>query len=168
MLHFNYALDSELEVAPGRLPSGIQTQAFEVALSRIGERYRATTRMLGKTVAGMRGKTAFDGLSKGWQERLSIEVLFLNGMPSALMRRARFVTHAHAGNAVTQSLLERNWNLWAPVALRAYSEALDAFAREVNLAISNATTNDLPGAFQRLAIVAGQTPLRLAGVRTSL
>ena len=46
MLHFGYALDNELRVRPGELPSGIQTQAFEVAVTRISQRYATLKRML--------------------------------------------------------------------------------------------------------------------------
>jgi len=77
MLHFNYTLDSELKVPPGRLPSGIQTQAFEMAINRMGRKFRTTVQMLATPVAGMGGKRPVDGLSPGWRERIGTETAFL-------------------------------------------------------------------------------------------
>jgi hypothetical protein len=166
MLHFNYTLDNELKVAPDRLPSGIQTQAFEMAVNRLGQRFRTTVQMLSAPVAGMGGKSAIDGVSPSWQERLKTEAAFLGAIPGQLQTRARYVALAHQGNAVLQGNLERNWNLWVDAALRAYTAALKAFEKDVNRAMSNGMTNSIPAPFAKLAMIAKVQPPMLPGVRT--
>lgn len=158
MLHFNYTLDNELKVPVGRLPSGIQTQAFEMAMNRMGQKYRSTIQMVSSPVTALGGKTPLDGMSPGWQERIRTESAFLSQMPAQLMQRARFVALAHAGNAVGQSSLERNWNLWVDATLKAYGNALNAFQQEVQKAMGNATVNGVPASFVTLARLAKVSP----------
>lgn len=166
MLHFNYTLDNELEVPVGRLPSGIQTQAFEMAIERMGRKFRSSLRMLMTPVAGFGGKTPLDGMSPGWQARIKAESAFMGSMPAQLQQRARLVALSHSGNAVNQGALEQDWNRWSALALQTYGEALDAFQKDVSQAMRNAAAQGAPAVFTKLAALAKVSAPRLSNVKT--
>jgi hypothetical protein len=153
MLSFNYTLDSELTAPVGQLPSGIQTQAFGMALSRLARRYRTTREMLLKQVPGT-GASALMGATVPWQERLKTEMGFFDAVPDKLTAVAQNVAIGDVGNAVYQGRLANRWNNWAPRALSEYASALGAFERDVSKAMSNAPVVGIPAPIMRLAKIA--------------
>ena len=157
MLNFNYTLDNELKAPVGQLPSGIQTQAFGIAITHLSQRYRDTVKMLRQPVPGV-GASAIMGMSPDWQVRLKREAAFLGVMPRQLASIANMVVFNHAANAVDQGRLDQNWDRWSVNALEAYRQALRAFQSEVNKAMSNNPVIGLPAPFIKLAHVAKINP----------
>lgn len=161
MLNFNYTLDSELEVPVGRIPSGIQTQALEMAINRIGRRYRTTKKLLSKQVPGL-GRGPVAGMSEVWQLRLISESRFLDAMPPAIYSRAGAMVDSYRVNAALQGEARRVWNGWSQKVIKDYALAVAAFEREVALAMKNGPSNGLPPAMVRLAKTVGvPTPVLL-------
>jgi hypothetical protein len=154
MLNFSYTLDNELEVPMGRIPSGIQTQAFEMALTRIEQRYRTTKRLLGQKVPGL-GKGPVSGMSKGWQVRLISQVQFLDALPHLLLAKASNIALGDNSNAVLQGGARLRWNNWSQLALTNYARALSAFESEVEKGLTNAPVSGMPAALIRVAAIAG-------------
>lgn len=154
MLNFNYTLDNELEVPVGRLPTGIQTQALEMAIHRVGRRYRTTKKLLSKRVPGL-GRGPVAGMSKDWQLRLISQAKFLDAIPSILYARAANMVQRHMRNAVLQGDARRVWNAWSDRAIQDYAKAVAAFEREVAAALTGETATGMPAAMIRLARTAG-------------
>ena len=71
-LNFNYMLDNELRVPIGQLPSGINTQAVEMAASQMTRRFRETQQMLSRKAPGI-GASPYSGMTPAWQMRLKAE-----------------------------------------------------------------------------------------------
>jgi hypothetical protein len=154
MLDFGYTLDNELTVPVGRIPTGIQTQALEMAINRIGRRYRSAKKLLVQKVPGFDQRTV-QTVSKDWKLRLITEVRFLDALPGLINVRAAKLVNTYNRNAVTQTMGRQAWNQWAALVIKEYRSAVAAFGNEVSKAISNTPVNGLPAAFMRVAQVAG-------------
>jgi hypothetical protein len=153
MLHFNYTLDNELKAPVGQLPSGIQTQAFGLALTRMSERFKSTVRMLTAPVGPLK-VGPIDGLQPVWKERIAIEIAFLQGLPDRLIGVAESVATHGIGNAVDQGRLDSQWDRWSQQALRIYGEALSAFQKEVVNAMGNRPVRGVPASMIKIATIA--------------
>lgn len=149
MLSFNYTLDNELTAPVGQLPSGIQAQALQLALTRMSRKYHQTLRLLTTQVAGT-GAAPIAGMAPAWRARIQAQSAFLKAIPGRLNRMAEALIQESA-NAVYQGRLDQSWNTWAPVALKVYDEALRAFQAEVSKAMSNQPVVGLPAAYVKLA-----------------
>lgn len=166
MLHFGYALDNELQVRPGELPSGVQTQAFEIAVTRISQRYATLKRMLlQKTPTGA---SAIQGLNPQWQVRLKDTSDFIAALPSRLVSVANQIARDDAGNAVAQSGISLLWNRWAPEALQVYSDTLKAFEADVQRGFANQAISVMPAVYVKMAVVAKTDPPLVPVVSSSL
>jgi hypothetical protein len=167
MLHFNYTLDNELVAPVGQLPSGIQVQAFGLALTRMSERFHASVRVLQMPVGPLKvGPVA--GMQPVWRSRLKTEIAFLRKMPDRLIAVAESVASYGIANAVDQGRLDSQWNRWSQQGLKAYGEALDAFQREVSAALRNAPVLGVPAAMIKLAAIAKVPPPSMPDAAASL
>jgi hypothetical protein len=164
-LSFNYSLDNEIKAPAGQLPSGIQTQAFEMILNRLAERLNILLKLLGTPVPNT-GAAPLFGMSKGWQQRIRAEAAFLQSAWPQLLRVAQTVAFNGAGNAVDQEGLAPGWNRWSGQALQAYKEAISAFQADVDKAMSNRPANGLPAAFVKLSLIARMAPPVLTRMKT--
>jgi hypothetical protein len=156
MLNFNYTLDNELRAPVGQLPSGIQTQALAMALSRMARKYHQTMRLLTTKVRGT-GAAPAAGMSPQWKARIKAQSTFLSKIPARYNQMAQSIV-AEAANAVYQGRLDRRWDTWAPMALKTYQEALRAFQGEVSKAMSNQAIIGMPAAYDKLATFAKVAP----------
>jgi hypothetical protein len=153
MLNFNYTLDNELTAPVGQLPSGIQTQAFGLAISRMMERFHTAVQVLQMPVRpGGVGPMA--GMDKVWQQRLKAEIAFMLKMPNRLISAADSVATHGIANAVDQGRLDSQWNRWSQQGLKVFGEAIDAFQREVSAALMNKPVTGVPAAMVKLANIA--------------
>jgi hypothetical protein len=152
MLNFNYTLDTELTAPVGQLPSGIQTQALQMALSRMSRKYHQTLNLLTTKVPGT-GAAPIAGMAPAWRSRIQMQSDFLKAIPGRLNSMAEGLI-VESANAVYQGQLDQRWNTWAPVALRVYGEALRAFQAEVSKAMSNQPVAGMPAAYVKLAAFA--------------
>jgi hypothetical protein len=152
MLNFNYTLDNELRAPVGQLPSGIQAQALQMALSRMSRKYHQTLRLLTVKVPGT-GAAPIAGMTPAWRSRIQAQSAFLKAIPGRLNQMAEGII-TEGANAVYQGRLDRRWNTWAPVALKVYGEALRAFQVEVSKAMSNQPIAGQPAAYAKLAAFA--------------
>jgi hypothetical protein len=153
MLNFNYSLDQELKAPVGSLPSGIQAQAFGMAITRMSRKFHNAVRLLQQPVPGL--KTGpISGLAPEWRSRLEAQMRFMGQAPDQLLRVAEQVVHRGAGNAVDQGRKALNWDRWSQLALRTYNEALDAFQQQVNKAMGNSVPTGTPPAMIKLAALA--------------
>jgi hypothetical protein len=156
MLNFDYTTDQELKVQPGQLPSGIQTQAFEMAATHMSRKFNNVKRMLNTRT--QTGAPPIAGLSKQWQERLQAESDFVGGLPDQLLRVARQVALGDGGDAIVQGSLRGRWNTWAPEALSAYSRTLSAFETDVSKAMGNMPIIGMPAVYVKMAQMARTEP----------
>lgn len=156
MLNFNYTLDNELRAPVGQLPSGIQTQALAMALTRMARKYHQTMRLLTQKVPGT-GAAPAAGMNPQWRARIRAESAFLQRVPARLQQMGASIV-GEAANAVYQGRLDRQWDSWAPMALKVYGEALKAFQGEVSKAMSNQAILGSPAAFEKLARFAKVAP----------
>jgi hypothetical protein len=156
MLNQDYTLDSELKARVGQLPSGIQTQAFTEAVSRMMWKFNGTMGLLSRPVPPM-GVPPTAGMSPEWQARIATEAAFIRQAVPQLGQVAHAIVTQGAGNAVIQPRLDRRWNTWAPATLRAFSQMISSFEKEVSRAMSNATQNGIPASFIKVAKLADMT-----------
>jgi hypothetical protein len=163
MLQFSYSLDNELTVPVGQLPSGIQVQAFEIVLTERSRKLQQLVRMLTTPVAGV-GVSPQQGLSPPWRKRLQIQAKYLSELSAGLLRRANRVASGDAGDALVQGTLASNWNRWAPMAISVYSQAINAFAGEVDRAMSHKPVSGTPAPYVKMAGVLKVAPPRLPDV----
>lgn len=166
MLDFGYTLDNELTVPVGRLPSGIQTQALEIVINRIGRRYRTAKKLLLQKVPGF-GKTTAQAVSEDWQLRLITGSRFLDALPSLINSRAMQLVDAYTRNAVTQGAGRQAWNQWALLVIKEYRSAVAAFEVEVSKALTNTPVNGLPTAYVRVAKAVGVPVPQLLDAKTA-
>ncbi len=162
MLNFNYTLDNELKAPIGQLPSGIQTQAFEMAMTRMARKYHQTMRLLTQKVPGT-GAAPAAGMNPQWKQRIKAESTLLVNVQPRLVAMAQGIV-GEAANAVYQGRLDRQWNVWAPQALQVFGEALRAFQGEVSKAMSNQAIVGSPAMFAKLAAFAKVAPPVLPAV----
>jgi hypothetical protein len=166
MLNFDYTLDSELKAPVGELPSGIQTQAFSEALTRLMRKYHATMKMLARPVVPLKVPAAA-GFSPIWKERIKAESAFIQAAVHRLNQIARTIVLRGTSNAVLQGALDSNWDRWSGHALQSFSQALASFEGEVSRAMSNAVTNGTPASFVKLATVAKMTVPTIPDVKSA-
>ena len=152
-LNLNYTLDNELKTRPGELPSGIQTQAFQIALTHISRRLETIKAMVNQKVPGA-GANAFSGLAPAWRQRLATQTQFLNALPARLMDVAQQIALGDMGDAIAQRTSPKLWNRWAPAALETYADSLKAFQGEVSRALSNKPAHGMPAAYAKMANLA--------------
>ncbi len=165
MLTFGYTLDNELKVPMGQLPSGIQTQALEMSVTRLTRGFTETSKMLLQKVPGT-GTSPIAGMSPDWQKRLARETAFVSKLPAQLLSTARSIALSDAGNAIVQSKLDNRWNRWAPQVLQTYSDTLQAYQAEVSRAMGNAVVSGLPAVYVKMAKLARTKPPQLASIRS--
>lgn len=165
MLNFNYTLDNELKVPIGQLPSGIQTQAFEMAANEMTRKFRETQRMLLRPVPGV-GASAYAGMSPQWQVRLKVEAAFIADLLDRLVVVARQIALGDAGDALVQSKLTGLWNRWAPETLVVYSRTLSAYQKDVGKAMANQPVAGMPAIYVKMAHMAKMDPPELAPVNS--
>lgn len=157
MLNFNYTLDNELKVPIGQLPSGIQTQAFEMAANEMTRKFRETQRMLLRPVPGV-GASAYAGMSPQWHVRLKASAAFIADLLDRLVDVAQQVAIGDAGDAIVQSKLTGLWNRWAPETLAVYSRTLSAYQKDVAKAIANQPVAGMPAVYVKIAHLAKMDP----------
>jgi hypothetical protein len=163
MLHAFGNLDNELTVPVGQLPSGVQVQALEMALTGRTLKLKQLVSMLKTPVPGI-GVAPQQGLSPAWKKRIQIQVKYLSELWAGVMNRANRVASGDAGDAIVQGSLASNWNRWAPTALQVYGEAINAFHGEVDRAMSNKPVAGTPAAYMKMASVLKVPPPKLPDV----
>ena len=165
MLHFNYTLDNELKAPIGQLPSGIQTQAFEMALNQISRKFHETMQLIAQPVPGV-GASAAQGMAPEWQMRIKAQSDFITALFPRLLQVGQSVALGDVGDALVQSTLSKHWNRWSPMALKTYSRTLSAFQKEVNKAMSNNPSVGTPAVFIKMAAIARMPPPAMATVNS--
>jgi hypothetical protein len=167
MLNFNYTLDSELTAPVGQLPSGIQVQAFGLALTRMSQRLRVALEMLNTPVRGLKvGPIA--GIQPVWRQRLKSEIAFMRKLPDRLIATAESVASFGISNAVDQGRLDSQWNRWSEQALQVYGETLAAFQNEVSAALLNKPIQGIPASMLKIASIARLPPPSLPDANGTL
>lgn len=147
-LSFNYMIDSELRVPIGNLPTGINTQAIEMAANRMSRRFRETQQMLKRKVPGI-GASPYAGMTPAWHARLQAESAWVASLVDRISDVAEQV--ADASNAEAQGSMRELWNRWAPEVLKVYSLTLRAYQKDVGFAMSNQAVTGVPPVYAKMA-----------------
>ncbi|MHC4611871.1 MAG: hypothetical protein ACYS7M_16160 [Planctomycetota bacterium] len=149
----NYTLNSELHVRPDRLPSGVQSQAFELGLNRLLVGYQQKK---GKLL----GSGAIAGMTPAWQQRIQSYIDFIDGAMAKLAQKAAVLGAAQAtANATSQGTAGMRWNIWSGNALQNAADSLMEFGKQVQFAVRSAPLPvTLPASFVSLSKSANVSP----------
>lgn len=163
----DYTLNAELH-AGERPPSGVQGQAFQLAMQKLALPYGRKKAKLVAREAGL-NLSPFEGLSRGWQVGIQNLMNFLDEAFKKLdMRAAAFARNA-LRDAGTHGTASQRWNEWSAAALQNYADAVHAFSVMVKLAVRGAPMPArVPPQFSELAKSAGMDPPTFAAASKTL